>query len=296
MSERVFPLPGPFKIHRIVEMEGAFLQPGTLFPDATPEAVKATETARNPKLYDPASDRLVMAFQVFVVQTPRSTILIDGSVGNNKERPRNPPWHRLNGPFLDDLATLGLSPDDIDIVICTHLHADHVGWNTRLENGSWVPTFPKARYVFVQSEATYWRQVLAENPPDMVNHGSWGDSVEPIFQANLAVEVPDDYEVEEGVRLVGAPGHTPGNAVVRLEQDGERAYVTGDVIHHPIQVEQPRWSSCFCSDPEQASETRVAMLDTIAEEGAWLLPAHFPTPTAAKIRRGDAGFQMVQSL
>jgi glyoxylase-like metal-dependent hydrolase (beta-lactamase superfamily II) len=292
VTQRVFRQPGPFETTRIVELEGTFIPATTLFPDATTELVEATAAGQNPGMYDRASGLLVMSFHSFIVRTGNWTILVDSCVGNHKPRPRNPHWHELETSYLSDLAAIGLKPDDIDIVMCTHLHADHVGWNTRLQNGGWVPTFPNARYLFGRKEVEHWRQVLASSEADMVNHGSWADSVEPIFQAGQAELVDEDQEVDDGVQLMPAPGHTPGNVMVKLEQRGERAYVTGDVIHHPIQVEHPEWSTCFCSDPQQSAETRQRTLATVAEQDAWLLPAHFPTPTATKIRHTKAGFRL----
>jgi glyoxylase-like metal-dependent hydrolase (beta-lactamase superfamily II) len=292
VTQRVFRQPGPFETTRIVELEGTFIPATTLFPDATTELVEATAAGQNPGMYDRASGLLVMSFHSFIVRTGNWTILVDSCVGNHKPRPRNPHWHELETSYLSDLAAIGLKPDDIDIVMCTHLHADHVGWNTRLQNGGWVPTFPNARYLFGRKEVEHWRQVLASSEADMVNHGSWADSVEPIFQAGQAELVDEDQEVDDGVQLMPAPGHTPGNVMVKLEQRGERAYVTGDVIHHPIQVEHPEWSTCFCSDPQQSAETRQRTLATVAEQDAWLLPAHFPTPTATKIRHTGVGFRL----
>ena len=292
MSQRVFSLPGPFQIHRIVELEGAFISPATLFPASTPELIGATAAAKNPNLFDPDSHLLVMSFHSIVVRTANCTILVDSCVGNDKPRPRNPHWHQRRGTYLSDLAAAGLKPEDIDIVMCTHLHADHVGWNTRLHNGGWVPTFPNARYLFARTEVEHWRQILANSPPDDINHGSWADSVEPVFQAGQAVLVAEDQEVGDGVALMPAPGHTPGNVIVKLEARGERAYLTGDVIHHPIQVEHPEWSTCFCWNPQLSAETRLKTLATVAQEDAWLLPAHFPTPTATRIHQTGTGFRM----
>lgn len=294
VSERVFSLPGPFQVHRIVELQGAFIPPETLFPDATPEAISATAAAQDPNLFDQENNLLVMSFHSIVVRTPNATILVDSCVGNDKQRPRNPHWHQRQGTYLADLAVVGLTPEDIDIVMCTHLHADHVGWNTRLQNGAWVPTFPNARYLFAEKEVEYWQQMLASSLPDSVNHGSWADSVAPVFDAGQAVLVGADEEVADGVVLLPAPGHTPGNVMVKLDQMGERAYVTGDVIHHPIQVEHPEWSTCFCWDPQQSADTRIKTLTTVAQEDAWLLPAHFPTPTATKIRETATGFRMAK--
>ena len=292
MSDRVFSLPGPFHVQRIVEFEGPALAPDNLFPTATPDQLHASQAYRDPKLFDQATNLLIMSFHSIVVRTSQQTILVDTCIGNDKPRPRNEHWHQRRGPYLADLASAGVQPEEVDIVMCTHLHADHVGWNTRLANGRWLPTFPNARYLFAQSEVQHWQSVLEGSLADEVNHGSWADSVAPIMEAGLAVMVDEHHEVTAGMTLMPAPGHTPGNVIVRLEEHGERAYVTGDVIHHPIQVEHPDWSSRFCWDAELSAVTRTKALNLVADEDAWLLPAHFPTPTAAKIQRTRAGFQI----
>lgn len=273
-------------------MQGPFLEAETLFPGASLDEIRATTAARDPRLFDRERNLLVMSFHSIVVRAPGLTMLVDSCVGNDKPRPRNPKFHQRRGTYLEDLAAAGVTPEDIDIVMCTHLHADHVGWNTRLENGQWVPTFPNARYLFAKPEIEHWREVLADSPPDEVNHGSWADSVAPVFEAGQAVQVAADHKVADGIELIGAPGHTPGNVIVRLEDRGERAYLTGDVIHHPMQVERPEWSSCFCWDAAQSAETRLKTLASAAGEDAWLLPAHFPTPTAARVRGTASGFRM----
>ena len=292
LSDKVFSLPGPFRAHRIVELQGPLLAADTLFSGAPLDEIRSTAASRDPRLYDRERNLLVMSFHSIVVRTPGCTILVDSCVGNDKERPRNPHWHQRRGTYLEDLAVAGFRPEDIDIVMCTHLHADHVGWNTRLDNGKWVPTFPNARYLFARTEIEHWRKVLANSPPDEINHGSWADSVAPVLEAGQAVLVAADHEVADGIDLIAAPGHTPGNVIVRLDDRNERAYLTGDVIHHPVQVERPEWSSCFCWDPVMSAESRLNTLTTVADEEAWLLPAHFPTPTAARISKGGGGFRM----
>ncbi len=292
MSDRVGSLPGPFQVHKVVELAGPILAPEFLFPSSTPEEIRASAAAGDLRFYDPASGLLIMSFHSIVVRTPTHTVLVDSCIGNDKPRPRNEHWHQRRGTYLTDLAAAGVRPEDVDIVMCTHLHADHVGWNTRLEDGRWVPTFPNARYLFGQTEVEYWQQVLRDSAPEDINHGSWADSVAPVMEAGQAVLVSSDQEVAEGIALLPAPGHTPGNVIVRLEEKGQRAYLTGDVIHHPIQLEFPHWSSCFCWDPDLSTTTRVETLRTVAAEDAWLLPAHFPTPTAARIRQDGAGFRM----
>jgi glyoxylase-like metal-dependent hydrolase (beta-lactamase superfamily II) len=287
MSANVVNLPGPFSAKRIIEFEGPYLEPQFIFPDAAPEIFLSTKAAQDRRFYDDASQRLVMANHSILLTTPRSKILVDTCVGNNKHRPRNPHWHMKSGPFLSDLES-AVPLHEVDYVLCTHLHGDHVGWNTLLKDGRWVPTFPRAKYLFGRTEAEFWRQSTDRDPE--TNHGSWADSVQPLFDAGQAVIVDDNYEIEPGVRLVPAPGHSPGNVMIRLEHQGEVAYVIGDTIHHPVQIEHPDWSSRFCWDKTQSASARSGLLSTVADTGSWILPAHFPTPTAMQIKSHAHGF------
>jgi glyoxylase-like metal-dependent hydrolase (beta-lactamase superfamily II) len=292
MSENVFSLPGPFELQRIVEFEGAFTPPEHLFPDATPAEVAASAAYREPRHFDQQQNLLVMSFHSILVRTATHTILVDTCLGNDKPRPNIDIWHQRSGNYLADLASAGVTPEEVDIVMCTHLHADHVGWNTQLKDGQWVPTFPNAEYLFASKEVDHWQQELERRPADEVNHDSWADSVAPIFDAGKAVLVGSEDEITTGVRILPAPGHTPGNVMLLLEDRGERGYVLGDAIHHPIQVDYPQWSSRFCHDPDLSRKTRTQILTRAAEENAWILPAHFPTPTAARVRRTTQGFAL----
>jgi glyoxylase-like metal-dependent hydrolase (beta-lactamase superfamily II) len=294
VNDKVFTLPGPFDARRIVEFEGPFRSPEHLFPDATPDQVAASAICRNPRFFDQHANLLVMSFHSILLHAAGKTILVDACLGNDKPRPHVEEWDMRQGTFLEDLKQAGTSVEDVDIVMCTHLHADHVGWNTRLDNGQWVPTFPNARYLFARKEMAYWQQQLADRPATEVNHDSWADSVVPVIDAGLAVQVAETEVIAPGVSLLPAPGHTPGNVILRLEDQGERAYVTGDSIHHPVQVDHPEWSSRFCWDPDLSRDTRRSILDMAADEKAWLLPAHFPTPTAAQIRRTSTGYSLRQ--
>jgi glyoxylase-like metal-dependent hydrolase (beta-lactamase superfamily II) len=281
-------LPGPFSITRVVESEGPFRAPDFILPEAVPEAFAATKSARDPRFYDAAQNMLIMGFYSLVVRTARNVILVDTCVGNDKERPNLPEWHRRDGSFLKDLVDAGCPAESVTHVLCTHLHADHVGWNTRLIDGRWVPTFPKAKYLMARAEVAHWQAVRERG--EAANHSSWDDSVQPILDAGLAVFVDSDYEIEPGARLMPAPGHTPGNVVLCLDDGRERAYLVGDTIHHPVQIERPTWSSRFCSDPVQARATRIAFIERVADTGAWIMPAHFAAPTAVQITSGAGGF------
>lgn len=283
----VFP-DGPFEVYRIVEFEGPFRDPEHLIPSATPDAIKATRTYNDARFFDQAEHKLIMAFHGIIVRTPTSVILIDACLGNDKHRPFVPEWHMRSGPFINDIKGIGLSVDEITHVLCTHLHADHVGWNTRLLDGRWVPTFPNAKYLFGREEIAFWE------PDADANHKSWQDSVQPVLDAGLAEIVDSHHEIEPGVSLLPAFGHSPGHVMVKLDTTSQgktqTAYVIGDVIHHPLQVEHPEWSSQFCWDAKMAGAMRQTVLETVADNGSWLIPAHFPTPTGVRVKSGKDGF------
>lgn len=283
-------LPGPFSIIRIVDMEGPFRAPDFLFPDATPEAFAETKVSKDARFVDVAGKQLIMSFHSLIVRTERNIILVDTCVGNHKDRPTLPDWHqRTDGQYLKNLAAVGLTPEAITHVLCTHLHADHVGWNTKLLNGRWVPTFPNAKYVMHAKEfehADHAQRTADAN----TRHRFWDDSVQPILDAKQALIVAGDYEIEPGVRLQPAPGHTPGNIVLVLDDGKQRAYLVGDTIHHPVQIERPHWSSRFCWDANQSRQTRAKFLGEVADTGAWIIPAHFAPPCCVRVTSQADGF------
>jgi glyoxylase-like metal-dependent hydrolase (beta-lactamase superfamily II) len=292
MAYRTYELAGPFRIDRVVEFEGPFRAATHLFPPATAGEVLATATSRDPRFFDRPRELLVMAFHALLVRTPTHTIVVDTCLGNDKPRPNVPEWNQRSGAFLQDLAALGVRPEDVDVVLCTHLHADHVGWNTRLVDGRWVPTFPRARHLFARREIDHLRaRVGAEGP--QVHHGIWQDSVSPVLDAGLAEFVDDGvHEVVPGVSLHPAPGHTPGGVMVRLDDGRRVAWLIGDVIHHPIQVERPDWYSRFCEDPAGSCASRGRLLELVTDTPARLIPAHFPAPTSVRIVRDAGGYRV----
>jgi len=281
---------GHIRIDRLVESDGPFADADFLLPDIDPALLRAHADWLYPRFVEPVSNKIIMSFHSLVIRTHRSTILVDCCVGNDKERPARPGWHRQNTPWLSKLAQLGLSPEDIDYVLCTHLHADHVGWNTQLVSGKWVPTFPNARYIFGREEYEYWERACREHSGDQpLNHGCFDDSVLPIISAGKAVLVDNDHQLDSGIWLAPAPGHTPGNVIVHVQSGQQHAILSGDVMHTAIQLANPDLSSRFCSDPELSRTTRRKFVESYAESNVMILPAHFPTPTAGHIvRHGDA--------
>lgn len=285
---------GTFEIDRVVENEGPFAALEFLLPGIAPELVAAHSDWLVPRYIDPADGRVIMAFQSFVLRTGRHTILIDTCVGNDKPRPLRPTWHMQRHPFLERLRATGTAPEGVDFVLCTHLHADHVGWNTQLADGRWVPTFPNARYIFARREYEHWEQAhraaLASNaePP---NHGSFADSVLPVVEAGRAVLVESDHAIEDGVRLEAAPGHTPGNCVLHARDGPDHAIFVGDVFHTAVQLADPSLSSQFCADPVRSAQTRRALCERYADSATTVLAAHFPTPVAGSIVRYRDAFR-----
>lgn len=286
---------GNFRVDRVLESEGPYFALDFLLPGAPPDLIAANADWLKPRFVDPADDRLILSFQSFVLRTGRHTILIDACTGNDKERPTRPHWHRKQHPYLDRMRAIGAPPESVDFVFCTHLHADHVGWNTRLLNGRWVPTFPKARYIFARHEYEHWERVHREVTAaggEPVSHGAFADSVLPVVEAKRAVFVASDHEIETGVFLEPAYGHTPGNCVLHAKNGGAHALFIGDVMHTAAQLAQPALSSRFCADPAEAARTRTALIRRHAETDTIILACHFPTPVAGRIHRRGEGFAL----
>jgi glyoxylase-like metal-dependent hydrolase (beta-lactamase superfamily II) len=284
---------GRTRLARVVDEIGRFPLE-RLLPDADRDAFAAERPALEPWCVEPRSGDLLIAFQSWLIRRDGLTILVDACLGEHKDRPLRPAWHRRSGtPYLARLKAEGVSPDQVDCVLCTHLHADHVGWNTRREDGRWVPTFPNARYLVGARELAHARHPAANpaDPPE--DHGSFADSVQPLLDAGRIDAVGETHEIADGLRLAPAFGHTPGQVMLRVEEPGERAaLLTGDVIHHPFQLATPDTSSRFCEDPAASAVTRRRVLEEAAERDAHLLTAHFPGPAHHRVARDGARFRL----
>ena len=224
---------------------------------------------------------------IFLVETPHHTILIDSCIGNDKPRPQRPKWNmKTDDTYMRALSAAGLGVGDIDVVMCTHLHVDHVGWNTRLENGRWVPTFPNARYIFGKSGFDYWtaQHAKAEVPP-------FADSVLPVVAARNAEIVTNEYQIGDHVRLLPTPGHTPGHVAFAFGRGRDEAVFSGDLMHSPLQARYPELSAKFDIDQAQAATTRRSFLERYCDTDTLCCTAHFPSPSAGKIRRWGDGFR-----
>ena len=277
---------GDLVIHRIIEQETTYLPALEMIPGLTPEVLAENRSWLRQAGGIDAQDVLILCFQSYVVRTPHHTILVDSCIGNDKPRPR-PKWNmKSDDTYMRALAAAGFGVDDIDFVMCTHLHVDHVGWNTRLENGRWVPTFPNARYVFAQDEFDYWSTQRERTP-----NAAFGDSVLPVVEANKAELVRGDYQIGDHVRLLPTPGHTPGHVAIELGRGRSGAVMAGDAVHSPLQARYPELSMKFDVDPVQAAATRRNLLERCCEAETLCCTAHFPSPSAGRIRRWGDGFR-----
>ena len=276
---------GDLTIHRVIEQETTYLPALEIFPALTGELLAENRSwLRQAKALDD-DDALILCFQSYVVKTPHHTILIDSCIGNDKPRPHRPKWHmKTDDNYLRGLAAAGVSVADVDVVMCTHLHVDHVGWNTRLDNGRWVPTFPNARYVFAKAEYDYWaaQNAKSEVPP-------FADSVLPVVEANRADIVADDFSIGDHARILPTPGHTPGHVAIAFGKTRDDAVFIGDAMHSPLQTRYPELSPKFDVDPQLAAKSRRNLLERLCDTGTLCCTAHFPSPSAGRIkRRGDA--------
>jgi glyoxylase-like metal-dependent hydrolase (beta-lactamase superfamily II) len=280
---------GDFTIDRVVELEKPMFRARDFFPDLTAEMLESCRAELRPELFV-SGDMLAMSFHSFVLRTARHTILIDTCCGNDKERPSRPAFQLLRTDFLDRLCAAGVIPEEVDYVMCTHLHWDHVGWNTRLVDGRWVPTFPNAKYVMARREYDHWDGVYRRGESS-VHRLSFEDSVLPVQRAEQALLVDDDFELETGIRIEPCPGHSPGNVVINVSSNGIRGVVTGDVLHHEIQLMFPDMSTIADWDRDVARASRKALIEKHAGSGHLLLPGHFPSPTIGRIERSGTAFR-----
>jgi len=277
---------GDMTIHRIIEMEGAFIPALDMIAGLTPELLAENRSWMQPNALDD-KDTLLLCFQSYIVRTPHHTILVDSCIGNDKPRPGRPGWNmKTDDTFMRGLAAAGFSVNDIDYVMCTHMHVDHVGWNTRLENGRWVPTFPNARYVFGQQEYDHWN---AENTKKEIP--VYVDSVLPVIEAKRAEIVKDDHQIGDHVRLLPTPGHTPGHLAFCFGKGSDEAVVSGDLMHSPLQARYPELSVNFDVDKVQSARTRRSFLERYCDTKTLCCTAHFPSPSAGRISRWGDGFK-----
>jgi glyoxylase-like metal-dependent hydrolase (beta-lactamase superfamily II) len=275
---------GDVEITRIAEVYHWIDDITMLLPGATPETVLAYPWLQ-PHFATPEG-QMILNFQCFVLRTPEHRIMLDTCIGADREREFDVFTH-MQTSFLDDLAHAGFAPETIDFVLCTHLHFDHVGWNTRLVNGKWVPTFPNARYLFGRKEYEHWKMLEETKGYHDLNH--MYDAVLPVVEAGLVDLIEPDHDICPEIRLRPTPGHTPGHVSIEIESQGERAMVTGDMMHHPIQLERPADTVRFDMDQARASRTRQAVVEDLANSDVFVIGSHFAEPTGGYVVRDSTG-------
>lgn len=271
---------GDFEVTRIVELEEAFFPIDVMFPAATEDQMAALVPQLYPWCID-AETRAILPVQSYLVRTPKHLILLDTCIGCDKTIENIPQWHqRSDTVWLERLLATGVALEEITHVLCTHLHPDHAGWNTRLIDGRWVPTFPNATYIFGRKELAH-----AKNAERDV----WLENVLPVIAAGQAAIVDSDHQIEDGIWLEPTPGHTPGHVAVHLESGGEHAVMWGDLLHSPAQCVHPDWAYRRDVSPAESTASRRRVLEAAAEGNHLILPAHFPSPSVGRIKaRGDA--------
>ncbi len=280
---------GAITISRAVELTMEF-DPLFFFPQTSQSDWKELEPILKPHAMHPDTGQLLLPCQSYIVRTSHHTILIDSCIGNHKERTNRPAWHqKTDNDYMLALSANGLAPEDIDYVMCTHLHGDHVGWNTRLVDGHWVPTFPNARYIFSEKEVDSWQNQGHEKFSD----APLVDSVLPVIAAGQADLVASDFALDDEVWLEPTPGHTPDHFAVRLSSGSENAVMIGDMMHTPAQCRHPGWVAWPDWDPEQAIATRRGFMEKHADTDMLVCTAHFPLPSAGQIVSDGDAFRFV---
>ncbi|MFF8627676.1 MBL fold metallo-hydrolase [Streptomyces werraensis] len=283
---------GDVEISRVIEFSD--ISPMTtdvFFPGSKPEEWQRHAALLDPDHWDARTGLTRVATQSWVLRSEGRVVVIDTGAGNGKYRPLQPIWSYLDTGYLANLAAAGVRPEDVDLVVNTHLHDDHVGWNTYLDGREWVPTFPNATYLMPAIDVTYWHPGnLHRTRFGRGNQNVYEDSVQPVIDAGLVTTWEGSYAIDGNLRLEPAPGHTPGSAVVHLESGGERAVFAGDLLHGAIQIHEPHLNSCFEEDEEGARASRARMFAYAADHRALVFPAHLPGQGAFEIRREGSGF------
>ena len=277
---------GDVTITKIVELE---MTGGTRFilPQATREAVLPIEWLAPHFMSD--EGRLKMSIHALVIETPGRRMIVDTCLGNDKQGRGVPGWNGLSGPFLRDLAAAGFARETIDTVMCTHLHVDHVGWNTMLVGGKWVPTFPNARYLMGRVEFEHWRDQQDNHEQQLI----FGDSVRPVFDAGLVDLVDTDHRISPEASFVPTLGHTLGHVSVRISSKGEEALITGDFVHHPCQLAHPEWAAAVDYDQAASTKTRREVFGRLAGTPTLVIGTHFAGPTAGRVVRDEDVWRLV---
>jgi glyoxylase-like metal-dependent hydrolase (beta-lactamase superfamily II) len=285
---------GDVTVTRAEEMHGPIMPAGQFFPSLPEQAWKENRDMLVPDHLGADDTMVHAAMQTLVLRSGGRTILVDTAIGNDKTRPAVAAWDHLHLEYLGNLARAGVRPEDVDLVINTHLHTDHIGWNTRLAGGSWVPSFPNATYLMPKVDFEFWNPANNPRIAGGVNENAFEDSIAPVLEAGQVQLWEGSHAIDANLRLDAAPGHTPGHSVIVLESGNDRALFAADIMHTPLQVAHPDHSSCFCVDPAQANATRRRLLGWAADAHALVLPAHFSGHSALELQHQGGSFTITK--
>ncbi|MFT7598459.1 MAG: glyoxylase-like metal-dependent hydrolase (beta-lactamase superfamily II) [Acidimicrobiales bacterium] len=287
---------GDITVTRLEESYGPSFPANMLLPSWDPSVRDDHGPDTIAQFVQPDTDLALMSIHTWVVRTPQSTILVDTCNGNHKERAMEE-MAMLNTDWLERLVASGVQPDEVDAVVCTHIHLDHVGWNTSLVDGKWVPTFPNAKYFLNKTEYEFWNPSVSDQTGLEFNANVFADSISPIFDRDLVqLWDGDGCQIDDSLTLELKPGHTPGHAIGWLESKGQQGLLSGDSMHSPVQVYRPDWNSGFCLDAAGSIAARRSVLEAAVERNAVLLPAHFSAPHAFHVQEKGDGFAVVDAL
>jgi glyoxylase-like metal-dependent hydrolase (beta-lactamase superfamily II) len=284
---------GAARMRPVVEQEVVLFPPTLCFSDYTPADLEPHADWLCPRHFDADSGQVKMSHHAWLIEANGKRILVDPCVGNGRSRPEMPFYHMLDTPFLDRLEALGAPPESIDYVFCTHLHVDHVGWNTRMKDGRMVPTFPNARYLLPRAENDFWSLDLQGKLPgfEVFNTGIYAECVLPVVEAGLAEMVEEGRRIADCITLLDAPGHTIGHMAGVLESKDEGAVLCGDAIHHPLEVLYPHRHTVQHDAARNEASVRM-LLDLCAARDFWLAPQHFMPPHVCKVRKDGGAYRM----
>ena len=278
---------GDVDVARIVEVNAWEDDITMLLPDATPEFVQQFKWLH--PHFATADGKMILSFQAFVLRSRGKTFMIDTCIGNDRQREFDV-FTNMQTSFIQDLRTAGYPPEAISGVLCTHLHFDHVGWNTQKVDGKWVPTFPQARYYFGREEWAHWQHLRDTGGYHHVDH--LVDSIDPVIEAGLVDFIDPDFQLTDEVSLIPTPGHTPGHVSVLIRSGGQQAVITGDMMHHPIQLAVPATHGRFDMDAAAGAQTRVDFIDRFANTPTLVIGSHFSDPSAGHIVSDGASWKL----
>jgi glyoxylase-like metal-dependent hydrolase (beta-lactamase superfamily II) len=279
---------GEIKVSRVLEYAAPTHDPAFLFPDLDQSRLTANRSWLAPHHWVESMNRLIVTIQLWVVHAGGNVIIVDTGVGNRKPRTADR-MNELNGLVIPWLTAAGAAPERVTHVAQTHLHSDHVGWNTVLRGGRWEPTFPNARYLIPRLDFDHYRAALAQ-APDPIIDASFSDSVMPVVDAGLVDFIEPGDEIAGVLKVEAAPGHSVGMVNYRLGSRGEEGLFSADVMHSPIQIVEPWLNTTYCALPEVARKTRATLLEREARSGALIMPMHFGIPHCGFIRSHAGGF------